>query len=249
MLASCSFDRKVKIWRETSPREWQCVYTYDGHELSVNSVAWGPHEFGPVLACGSSDGFISILTLRENGQWDPVRFHAHQIGVNAVSWAPPAHHPPAGAGAGGSGAAAGPAGGAVLRRLVSAGSDNLVKVWRWVEEAVWRTDERDTLEGHGDWVRDVAWAPSIGLSSSQIASASQDGTVFIWSQDEPGGPWARKALPRFSEVVWRLSWSITGNVLAVAQGDQRVSLWKEALDGEWVQIASLDDSTAAAQAS
>jgi len=28
--------------------------------------------------------------------------------------------------------------------------------------------------------------------------------------------------------VWRVSWSVMGNILAVSQGDQKVSLWKEA---------------------
>lgn len=35
----------------------------------------------------------------------------------------------------------------------------------WVEE--------EKLEGHSDWVRDVAWAPSIGLPRNIIASCSQ----------------------------------------------------------------------------
>ena len=36
---------------------------------------------------------------------------------------------------------------------------------QWVEE--------QKLEEHSDWVRDVAWAPSIGLPKSIIASCSQ----------------------------------------------------------------------------
>ena len=31
----------------------------------------------------------------------------------------------------------------------------------------------DKLEAHTDWVRDVAWAPSVGLPLSRIASCSQ----------------------------------------------------------------------------
>ena len=30
----------------------------------VNSVAWAPHEYGLILACASSDGFISVLTYK-----------------------------------------------------------------------------------------------------------------------------------------------------------------------------------------
>ena len=58
------------------------------------------------------------------------------------------------------------------RRFVSGGCDNLVKLWRyddsqsrWVEEA--------KLEAHSDWVRDVAWAPAVGVHKSVIASCSQ----------------------------------------------------------------------------
>jgi protein transport protein SEC13 len=30
----------------------------------VNSIAWAPHELGPILACASSDGKVSVLTYR-----------------------------------------------------------------------------------------------------------------------------------------------------------------------------------------
>src|SRR5690349_8841127 len=35
-------------------------------------------------------------------------------------------------------------------------------------ENQWKCEE--TLKGHKDWVRDVAWCPSIGLASSTLAS-------------------------------------------------------------------------------
>lgn len=39
------------------------------------------------------------------------------------------------------------------------------------ESGEWVLEEK--LEGHGDWVRDVAWCPGIGLPISRIASCSQ----------------------------------------------------------------------------
>ena len=39
------------------------------------------------------------------------------------------------------------------------------------DEGEWKEEKK--LEGHSDWVRDVAWAPSIGLPRSTIASCSQ----------------------------------------------------------------------------
>lgn len=62
LLASCSYDRKVIVWKETSANNWEKVYEYGGHDSSVNSISWAPKEFGLQLVCGSSDGAVSILT-------------------------------------------------------------------------------------------------------------------------------------------------------------------------------------------
>lgn len=73
-----------------------------------------------------------------------------------------------------------------------------------------------------DWVRDVAWAPSFGLDIDTIASCSQDRTVLIFTNEK--GSWMKKPLKTdlFGDCVWRLSWSLSGNVLAVSCGDNKV---------------------------
>lgn len=56
----------------------KCIFS-----LVVNSICWGPYDFGLILACGSSDGAISILTYTGDGQWDIKKINnAHT--VNAV---------------------------------------------------------------------------------------------------------------------------------------------------------------------
>lgn len=99
----------------------------------------------------------------------------------------------------------------------------------------------DTLAGHSQWVRDVAWAPSSGLAINTLASCSDDGTVIIWRQAAAGGRWAPAALPKFSAPVWRLSFSLAGNLLAVSCGDNGVTIWKESLSGPWEQVSTLPD--------
>lgn len=41
------------------------------------------------------------------------------------------------------------------------------------------------LEGHTDWVRDVSWAPNIGLPRSYIATASQVSCCFYLGSSTP----------------------------------------------------------------
>lgn len=94
---------------------------------------------------------------------------------------------------------------------------------------------------HSGWVRDVAWAPSIGMPTQTIASCAEDKCVQIWSQVVGTTAWTVKRLPAFEAVVWRLSWSVAGNILAVSVADGKVTLWKEDLDGEWVMIEAVQD--------
>lgn len=253
VLASCGYDRKVIIWREVEglKNQWSKVHVFSAHELSVNSIAFAPHEYGLLLACGSSDGQISILTGHSDGSWTNDTFVAHSLGVNAVSWSPFS------------------AAGALIDdkthseppRLVSGGCDAKVKIWTIRPTSPPNTNHTNgntnaqeanqkvanletTLEEHSDWVRDVQWAPNIGLPFNTIASASQDGKVIIWSQeinDTGKSAWQKHYLDPFNETVWRVSWSLTGNILAVTSGDSRVTLWKEALDHQWKCISSPED--------
>ncbi|KNZ82350.1 Protein transport protein SEC13 [Termitomyces sp. J132] len=262
ILASCSYDGKVLIWKEqqgqgSATGGWNKVKEHTLHTASVNSVSWAPHELGAILACASSDGKLSVLTFKNDGTWGADIFNGHAIGCNAVSWAP-AIQP-------GSlivpqtqslpNQPAQPASLSSVKRFASAGCDNLVRIWGYRDDTQSWVEE-ETLEGHTDWVRDVAWAPNIGLPRSYIATASQDKTVFIWTKDSPTSPWVKSALDpsstitsptstaplpagKFPDVVWRVSWSLAGNLLAVSCGDGKVTLWKENLKGVWECVSDM----------
>jgi len=46
---------------------------------------------------------------------------------------------------------------------------------------------------------------------------------------------------KFDTKVWRVSWSLMGNILAVSTGDNAVSLWKESVDGEWKNLKTVEE--------
>ncbi|WFD29775.1 GTPase-activating protein S13 [Malassezia sp. CBS 17886] len=243
ILASASYDGKVFIWKHETASAgsygmpaggWTRIKDHALHTASVNAIAWAPHELGATLACASSDGKVSVLTFNSDGSWSVDIVTAHPVGCNAVSWAPAviatenASEPSP-----------------LLHCFASAGCDSVVKIWQFSDELN-RYVETDQLQGHTDWVRDVAFAPNMGLSRTYLATASQDRTVIIWTQNGANGPWTKTALQpktnpadpsKFPDTVWRVSWSVSGNVLAVSCGDGKVSLWKENLKGTWECIS------------
>lgn len=237
LLASCSYDCKIKIWKQQND-QWVTIFEDQSHKSSVNSIAWAPHTLGLILACGSSDGSVSVFEYKDK-QWLRAAFQAHAGGVNAVSWSPDA------------------AAGAVLnnqntppqKRLVTGGCDNSIKIWGFNPQSG-SYEQQPVFEGkttqHDDWVRDVAWAPSSGLPRDTIASCSEDKTVKIWTRGR-NGMWTAAKTLSFPEKVWKVSWSTMGNILAVSQGDNQVTLYKESLSGEWEELNALTDQSSESQ--
>uniref|UniRef100_A0A914W122 Protein SEC13 homolog n=1 Tax=Plectus sambesii TaxID=2011161 RepID=A0A914W122_9BILA len=228
VLASCSYDRKVIIWKEQQGGKWNRFYEYNQHDASINSISWAPHQFGLILACASTDNNISIISYQASDHsWDARKIlKAHEQGCNAVSWCPATD----------GGSLVDQSHNAVVKRLVSGGNDKRVKIWKEEQDGSWKVEH--SFEGHLDWVRDVAWAPAVGFPASTIASCGQDKRVLIWRcSNLDQGKWESKLLATFDDVVWHVSWSLCGTILAVSGGDNKVSLWKENLEGEWACIS------------
>jgi len=74
----------------------------------------------------------------------------------------------------------------------------VLQVWRFNEKTGEWQQEGPALTGHSDWVRDVAWAPNLGLPSNTLASAGQEGKVLVWSEGrEAPGTWTPNLLHDF----------------------------------------------------
>jgi protein transport protein SEC13 len=259
LLASASYDRTVMIHREVRPGAWETVKVFTHHESSVNSIKWAPHQYGLQLACASSDGTVSVLAATDasGANWAIDSIQVSNMGVNSVDWAPHGH--------------LGQSTDGGVQRLVAGACDNTVRIYRRdATHAALHTLEKQqsqpqdpaqdaaatggaagassnwvqdgpALAGHTDWVRGVAWAPTTGLLCNAVASCSEDGTAQVHTQSVVGGPWTSRVLHQFEGPVWTVSWSLTGNILAVAAGTSDISLWKESLAGSWERVSSAED--------
>jgi len=220
LLASCSYDMRVIIWKESQPSQWQIAYVNQEHTASVNDVEFSPCEYGLRLASASSDGQISVLTYGvHDAQWRRAPFPAHANGASSVSWAPAAP-------------------GSTTMRLVSGGNDARVIIWKCENES-W---SQDTLlwhsDCHTDWVRAVAWRPS---GNSLIASGSWDKSVCIWGQEMENQPWRLVCKLPVPGKVESLAWSVTGSTLAVTTEDNETFLYREATNGGFEQVATVSE--------
>ncbi|EPT30292.1 WD domain, G-beta repeat-containing protein [Toxoplasma gondii ME49] len=264
LLASCGYDRRIIVWRQSAaavPQGPQTrfaptqslftpVYTNEDHTASVNSIAFCPHEFGLHLAAGSSDGSVSVLSLSGDPGapgaqaqlfWSRKAFAAHFNGVNSVAWAP---FMPAASQAG-----------APALMLATGGCDSQVRIWGLDPNSQeWQQLHQLTdADPHTDWVRDVAFQPasasSLLLSSSRLlASCSEDGTVKLWvgeASTPSANPsatsytWSLLQTLRLHAPVWRVSWSVSGTILSVACGEKDVCLFRETVAGHWEKVSRL----------
>jgi protein transport protein SEC13 len=245
ILASCSYDRRVLIWKEIQDGQWQIVFDTEAtHESSVNSIAWAPNECGLALASGSSDGSVSVIYYKETVGWTvKKRDGAHNMGCNAVSWAP----------FGAAGAAlGGPAPVPTTSLLATAGCDNKVKVWRWNgndldvhAEMPQAENASEASPGHKDWVRDVAYSPALAMLKNVLASGSQDSSVIFWEEtNDTNQPYRKICQVGFPAVVWRVSWSTTGLILAVSCADNNVYLLKQTSNdsSSWEIVSQMDNA-------
>lgn len=129
--------------------------------------------------------------------------------------------------------------------IATASCDKTIKIFEFNSSTA-SFDEKYTLNGHGDWVRDVCWCPSLLNPYHLIASCSEDGGVVLWKADKTENDFTSQELKRVSGSVWRVNWSTTGNMLTISYVDSEGNHITEVLGeneiGEFETISIITDS-------
>ncbi|KAF0874655.1 CE192 protein, partial [Crocuta crocuta] len=234
VLASCSFDRTAAVWEEIvgesndklrGQSHWVKRTTLVDSRTSVTDVKFAPKHMGLMLATCSADGIVRIYEapdVMNLSQWSLQHEISCKLSCSCISWNPSssrAHSP-----------------------MIAVGSDDSspnamakVQIFEYNENTR-KYAKAETLMTVTDPVHDIAFAPNLGRSFHILAVATKDVRIFTFKPvrkelTSSGGPTKFEIhivaqFDNHNSQVWRVSWNITGTVLASSGDDGCVRLWK-----------------------
>ena len=237
VLATCSMDRSVKIWEEQDHEvkgrgqegsRWVERARLVDARAGVTDIVFAPIHLGLKIASIAGDATVRIYEALEpynHSHWTLMDdFRTLQSAppkeletAFCLTWATSRWSEP----------------------MLAVGSMDTCRLYRQVgdgQNTVWQAGE--TLAGHKSLVRDVAWAPTAGRSYQLIATASKDGHVRIFKlrQKKESAEFDIELaadLDDHGAEVWKVSWNVTGTILASSGDDGRVRLWKASIMNHW----------------
>ncbi|XP_005587307.1 nucleoporin SEH1 isoform X2 [Macaca nemestrina] len=254
-MATCSSDQSVKVWDKSESGDWHCTASWKTHSGSVWRVTWAHPEFGQVLASCSFDRTAAVWEEIVGESNDKLRGQSHWVkrttlvdsrtSVTDVKFAP--KHM-------GLMLATCSADGIV--RIYEAPDVMNLSQWSLQHEIScklscscisWNPSRKyakaETLMTVTDPVHDIAFAPNLGRSFHILAIATKDVRIFTLKPvrkelTSSGGPTKFEIhivaqFDNHNSQVWRVSWNITGTVLASSGDDGCVRLWKANYMDNW----------------
>ncbi|CAO3659979.1 unnamed protein product [Umbelopsis ramanniana] len=200
MLASCSGDKTVRIWANTSHSDtskWDCIdVLMERINEPFRSVAWAPN--GKELATASFDSTTGVWEYEERDkEWECVAtLEGHENETKSVAWS---------------------ANGSLLATCSRDKS-----VWIWEVEADNDFECLSVLQEHSQDVKMVAWHPH----EEVLASASYDDTIKIWREDDDDW-YCSDTLQGHTSTIWSIDFDKTGEQIVSASDDTTLRFWKQ----------------------
>ncbi|XP_033626113.1 nucleoporin SEH1-like [Asterias rubens] len=246
VLASCSFDRTAVIWEEivgeSKPTQkgqshWIKRAALVDSRTSVTDVKFSPRHLGLQLAMCSGDGvvrFYEASDVTNLAIWSSQEEIQTKLNCSCLSWNPSRVHPP----------------------MIAVGSDDpsptsggKVQIYEYKEnERKKKWNKTETLMNITEAVHDLAFAPNMGRSYHVIAVATKDVRIMtlkpLRRDANTMGPIGLDIkqpaqLDHNNQQVWRVSWNVTGTILASSSDDGLVRLWKANYLGNWKCIQEM----------
>lgn len=262
---SLNKNEDISLHRDTISRggqHWTCKATLSDSKKAVKDVKFAPRHLGLKLAAASADGFLRIYEatdvfslnfwqledsiqveqtmefgkdssndMRTDAPADgvsqealtavnkakelesaPANYSEH--GLTCLSWNTCPFEP----------------------AKIAVGGYSMRAVIFTCENGKWR--EELQLGGHNSVVHDVAWAPAMGRSHHQIATASRENSFKVHTLKrleggklEYGGTVDVEVSN--NQAIWRVAWNATGTVLATSSEDGNLCLWRKNFVGDW----------------
>ncbi|XP_062932934.1 nucleoporin SEH1 isoform X3 [Cynocephalus volans] len=240
-MATCSSDQSVKVWDKSESGDWHCTASWKTHSGSVWRVTWAHPEFGQVLASCSFDRTAAVWEEIVGESNDKLRGQSHWVkrttlvdsrtSVTDVKFAP--KH--------------------MGLMLATCSADGIVRIYEAPDVmnlSQWSLQHEISCKLSCSC---ISWNPSSSRAHSpMIAVGSDDSSpsamakvqIFEYNENTrkelitSGGPTKFEIhivaqFDNHNSQVWRVSWNITGTVLASSGDDGCVRLWKANYMDNW----------------
>ena len=269
VLASCSYDRTVKVWQELPDelqglgRRWAHLATLAVELFGpVYDVQFAPAHMGLKLACVGSDGIVRVYESLEPADLSVWGLRAEipilslQLPAKSlqssfcIEWCPSKFARSE------KFAVVALDQGFIYTTADSAGSGAeiaLLDALRLGDLHDSASDDKSakfvkacSLPEHNGLIRSVSWAPLMGRSYHLIATGCKDGFIRIFKaiENEKGELKIDTVakLHDHRQEVWRVQWNATGTILSSAGDDGKVRLWKCNYMNEWQCMSEINTS-------
>jgi len=211
LLASCSSDRQVHLWRLNDQKiiSKHPVQQLGEvcHQRTIRSVAFSPD--GHLLATGSFDATVGLFS--NNNQWEHLAtLEGHENECKCVTWSPSS------------------------RLLATCSRDKSVWIWDRDED-----DDFQCVAVLQDHTQDVKHLKFHPCDNTVLVSASYDNSLRVWKSMDPDGQddWeCCQVLQGHTSTVWALDFSADGRHMVSVGDDKSVRLWQCSEDGSWKSL-------------
>eukprot|EP01130_Rhizamoeba_saxonica_P009652 TRINITY_DN3936_c0_g1_i1.p1 TRINITY_DN3936_c0_g1~~TRINITY_DN3936_c0_g1_i1.p1 ORF type:complete len:309 (-),score=71.24 TRINITY_DN3936_c0_g1_i1:1586-2512(-) len=221
-LATCSSDRKIKVFDLDESGEWQCSSEWVAHDGPVYKVVWAHPEFGQIIASCSFDREVCIWEeIEDDGrrEWkERIALKDSTDSVLDIEFAP--RH--------------------LGLKLSTCSMDGYVRIYNSIDMAnlqQWPLSGSFEVERYGG-VKCLSWNTSPFEDSAKIVvGTTNECTIQIWEYIESQNRWTivKKLIGHegpIRDVAWAPHIGRSYHVIASSSEDKTIKIWNVYDDDE-----------------